>query len=316
MTLVSIVVPMHNAEAFISETLDSILQESNVPFEVIVVNDACTDSSPDKVLAYQDDRIRMVNGPGQGYVAAVNIGFSSAKGEIIMRCDADDLYPPGRIARQVDWLTKYPEWGAVCGGFATIDTRGRLIANLKTAKAEETTEELCSGVIRNHFCTYAIRSALLSQLGGARPELNGAAELDILLRLGEIGRVWYLPEIDYFYRLHDQSLTHTQRDVERLFFDNLIIELQQQRRTKGQDNLQLGLPLPPVPEAEDESIMRLAPHIQGQLLGRAWQEHQVGKRLQAVITGLRAAMTYPQNLSVWRSLLALVIKPSSNQAKL
>ncbi|MBD2022177.1 glycosyltransferase family 2 protein [Leptolyngbya sp. FACHB-36] len=311
--LVSVVVPMHNAEAYISETVRSILQENNTALEVVVVSDACTDASPERVHQIGDSRIRMIEGPGRGYVAAVNAGFAAAHGEIIMRCDADDLFPAQRIMRQAEWLTQHPEWGAVCGGFATIDANGRLIANLRTNLAEEITEELQNGIIRNHFCTYAIRAEWIKALGGARPELNGSSELDILLRLSELTRVWYLPEIDYFYRLHDQSLTHNQRNVERLFFDDLIVKLQKQRRTQGQDDLQLGIPLPAAPTTEDDSVLAVDEHVQGQLLGRAWQEHQAGQKFRALATGVRSVATHPKNMGAWRSLLALAVKPAEKK---
>jgi len=310
MPLVSVIVPMHNAEAFISETLTSVLQESNVSFEVVIVNDGCTDASPEKVQAFNDDRLRMIDGPCNGYVAAVNAGFAAAQGDIIMRCDADDLFTPHRIARQVEWLSQHSEWGAVCGGFATIDPKSRLIAKLKTEKAEEITKELRSGFIRNHFCTYAIRAEFMKALGGARPALNGSSELDILLRLSEITQIWYLPEVEYLYRLHDQSLTHNQRNVERLFFDDLIVKLQKQRQTRGEDDLQLGLPLPTPPTTDDESVLEVSEHIQGQLLGRAWQEHMAGHKLQALATGARSVATDLKNWEAWRSLVALLLKPS------
>lgn len=311
MSLVSVIVPMYNAEPYISATLASILQERDIPLEVVVVNDGSTDASLDRVRAIDDERVRVINGPCQGFVAATNVGMAAARGEIIMRCDADDLYPPQRLVRQVNWLTQHPEFGAVSGNFSTIDVKGHLIANLKCGEdAEEITEELCNGITRNHFCTFAMRAEVWRALGGSRPALNGAADLDLQLRMGELCRVWFLPDVEYYYRLHDSSLTHTQRTVEREFFDSLVVEFQRQRRTQGSDDLQRGCPPPTPPQGDSNSVMKTAEHTQGLLIGSAWQEHQAGHKQRSLAIGMHSVIVRPRNMVAWRSLLALVVKPA------
>ena len=316
MSLISVIVPMYNAEPYISSTLDSILQERGLPLEVVVVNDGSTDASLERVHAIDDERVRVINGPCKGFVGAVNAGLAEARGEIILRCDADDLYPPQRIARQVAWLAEHPEFGAVCGNYATIDIKGHLIANFQCGKeAEEITEELCNGMTRNHFNTFAVRAEVLQASGGGRPALNGAADIDLQLRMGELCRVWYLPEIEYYYRLHDSSITHTQRTVEREFFDSLVVELQRQRRTQGSDDLQRGYPLPTPPQSGDKSAMKAAEQAQGILMGSAWQEHQAGRKQQALSIGMRSVIAQPSNIAAWRSLLALAVKPAGKRTE-
>src|SRR3954462_13757777 len=96
-TLVSIVVPMHNAEPYIAATLKSVLRETSIAIEVIVVNDRSTDASPARVHALEDSRIRIVEGPGRGIAACLNTALAHAHGDIVMRCDADDLFSEHRI---------------------------------------------------------------------------------------------------------------------------------------------------------------------------------------------------------------------------
>ncbi len=314
MPMVSVIVPMYNAEPFISATLASILQERDIPLEVVVINDGSTDASLKRVQAIDDERVRVINSHCKGFVSAANTGLAAARGEIIMRCDADDLYPPQRLARQVDWLSRHPDFGAVCGNYSTIAVKGHLIANFKCGEeAEEITEELCNGITRNHFNTFAVRAEVLRASGGGRPSLNIAADVDLQLRIGELCRVWYLPDIEYHYRLHDSSLTHMQRTVEREFFDSLVIELQRQRRTQGSDDLQRGCPLPTPPQGSDKSVMKTAEHIQGLLMGSAWQEHRADQKLRALTLGIRSVLTQPSNIGAWRSLLALAVKSTGKE---
>src|ERR1017187_2191864 len=93
MPLVSIVVPMRNAQDYISETLTAILRERQTPLEVIVVNDGSNDASLDRVAAIGDARIRIFEGPCHGISACLNAGLAKVRGSIVMRCDADDIFP-------------------------------------------------------------------------------------------------------------------------------------------------------------------------------------------------------------------------------
>ena len=313
MSLVSVIVPMYNAENFISATLGSILQERDIPLEVVVVNDGCTDASVAKVKAFEDERVRVIDGPCQGFAAATNAGLAEARGEIVMRGDADDLYPPKRIAQQVKWLTTHPELGAVSGSFATIDAKGNLVAKLSCGQyAEEITEELRNGITRNHFCTFAVRTEVWKATGGNRPWLDSASDVDLQLRVGELCRVWYVPDILYYYRLHDASVTHRQRNVEREFFESIAREFQQQRLTQGSDDLQRGCP-PTPPQSDGQSVKKAGEHVQGMLIGSAWREHQAGHKRQALAMGMRSVIAQPINLTAWRNLLALAVKPAGRR---
>lgn len=308
---VSIIIPVYNAEDYIKESLNSILNERDVPLEVIVVNDRCTDNSLKIINEISDARVRIISGLGEGFIRATNLGVSSALGRIIMRCDADDKFDLARIKRQLQWLDDHPEFGAVCGNYATIDARGQLVVQLACGdQSEEITEELRQGRLRNHFCTFAIRAAILKQVQG-RSELNISADLDWQLRIGEACRVWYLPTTEYYYRLHDDSLTHKRKKQELKFYDQLVLTLQQQRLSQGKDDLELGKPLPSPRFEIDEGIDNSAiAHIQGQLIGQAWREHQSGQKWAALKTGWRCLRLHPWRWDYWRSVLALLLKPA------
>jgi GT2 family glycosyltransferase len=147
----------------------------------------------------------------------MNAGLAAAQGDIVMRCDADDHYPEGRISEQVNWLDAHPQYDAVCGRFATMDSLGRLAAEMATGDFKENiTEELNAGKTRTHFCTFAIRKKSIHSVGGFRPYFVTAEDIDFQLRLGEIANVMYLPHSVYLYRLHDTSITHSQGNLKRI----------------------------------------------------------------------------------------------------
>src|SRR5487761_2384299 len=129
-SLVSVIIPMYNAERYISKTIASVLRETEIPLELIVVNDKSTDKSLARVLDFSDKRLRVVDGPGRGAPAAMNFGFAETRGAIVMHCDADDLYPANRVRRQVAWLEANPGYAAIAGSFSTIDSEGRSVSEL------------------------------------------------------------------------------------------------------------------------------------------------------------------------------------------
>src|SRR5689334_7451045 len=113
MQLVSVVMPMRNAQRFVVESLRSLLaqagQGETFELDVVVVDDGSTDRSADVVRALNDPRVRIVPGPQRGISAAFNAGLAAARGQILARCDADDLYPPDRLDWQVRWLADRSE---------------------------------------------------------------------------------------------------------------------------------------------------------------------------------------------------------------
>jgi glycosyltransferase involved in cell wall biosynthesis len=312
MPQVSVVITVRNAEKFISATLASILQERNVPLEIVLIDNGCTDGTINLVRAFNDDRVRVIKGPCKGIAHALNVAYAEARGEIIMRCDGDDIYPPQRIAQQVEWLAKHSEFGAVCGGFATIDVKGNPLADLGGEEdAQEITEELRDGITRTHIGTFAIRAEAVRAAGCSREYFDCFEDIDFQLRLGETCRVWFVPEIQYQYRLHHTSSIHSTSNTKREFYDFIALEFQKQRRTQGSDDLQRGCP-PPVPEVGDKLVMKASEHIQGMLMGSAWAEHRAGRKQQALVKGVRSVIAQPVNLVAWRSLLALAFKPTGN----
>ena len=310
MSLLSVLIPMRNAEPYVAAALDSVLSQRDVQLEVVVIDDGSTDRSVQIVEQINDPRVRIIRGPRKGIAAAFNAGLAAARGEILARCDADDLYPPDRLAWQVKWLDEHADFGAICGSYSTITEKGALIAEQHHDEpAEEITGELRSGIGRSHMCAYAFRTSILRQISGCREWFVTSEDADLQYRLSEVTRVWYEPRPSYRYRLHAVSITHTQRSAERAFYAAMAQKFQEQRRKSGSDDLEQGKP----PElklltSEESSPHHPRDHIQKLLLGRSWKEHAAGRKLRAMTTGLRACFAKPRNLGAWRSLLALMLK--------
>lgn len=106
--LVSCIIPAFNAESFVGEAIESVLEQTYAAVEIIVVDDGSTDHTPDVVRSY-GATLTYVRRPHQGAAAAKNEGISAAQGEFIAFLDADDLWHPDKLTRQIARLALRPE---------------------------------------------------------------------------------------------------------------------------------------------------------------------------------------------------------------
>ncbi|MEM7682926.1 MAG: glycosyltransferase family A protein [Planctomycetota bacterium] len=319
---VTVLMPMRNARPWVADALRSILDgqtDAATPLEVVVIDDGSTDGSADAVAALQDPRVRVIPGPQRGISAAFNAGLAEARGDVLMRCDADDLYELGRIARQVAQLDADSDLVAVCGRFMMIDASGRPLSDPKppmdapdATSPVDITDELRHGTTRTHLCTFAMRTEHVRCLGGCRAFFEIAEDLDLQCRLAGLGPVRMDPTTAYRYRLLDASITHQTVSARRERFTELAKAFALQRLESGEDDLDRGAP-PEVPsdaEAESSSAPRqsAAEHAAHLLCGRAWSEHRSGQRVAALRTMTRACLARPAHLGMWRGLVVMGLR--------
>ncbi len=128
---VTVLMPVHNGAAYLSEAIYSILQQSFRDFELLVVDDASTDDSVQIILAFRDNRIRLLRSPERLQISrALNWGLAEARGEYIARMDQDDISHTNRLAMQVRFLERWPEIG-MCGTWARRLKSGKLIQHYR-----------------------------------------------------------------------------------------------------------------------------------------------------------------------------------------
>lgn len=111
--LVSVVLPVYNAEKFICAAINSVLEQTYSSFELIIINDGSQDDSLKKINEFNDPRIVVINQANKGLIASLNYGISLAKGMYIARMDADDILLPLRFEKQVEYLEANLDYGVV-----------------------------------------------------------------------------------------------------------------------------------------------------------------------------------------------------------
>lgn len=218
MPKVSVLMPVHNGEAFLELAVNSVLGQSLTDFELLIVDDGSTDNSPALIskLARQDPRIVAVSRASHGLVATLNHGLSIARADLVARLDCDDLAMPDRLQKQIDAFEHDPELG-VLGSFAVhIDARGNSLRHqtMPLDRAEMLKIMEYEPILLHPAVMF--RKAIVIDAGGYRPAYNACEDRDLWFRLIDVTKIRNLPEYLIHYRRHDNQVT-TRRMRESLF---------------------------------------------------------------------------------------------------
>ncbi len=308
MSTVSVIVPVRNGAATLADALSSILKHDCVA-DIIVVDDGSTDTSAAVAQKMGDSRIRVVPGPCTGISGAFNAGLKAARTEYVVRCDADDQITPGSLAPKIAWLDAHPDYVAASSAFAVMTSRGRYLVDLADQGIpREVSDCLRGGQAITHFGSWLTRREALIRIGGARDWFVTAEDIDLQCRLAEEGRVWHDVRVSYLYRLHGASITHTQTNKERAFYETAARDFARQRRNGEMDALAAGRPPIFSPSvSRSETSMPVGQHAAGLLTGVAWRRFSEGHRCLAIRLMVRALRIDPLSFSRWKGLMKIAL---------
>ncbi len=203
--LVSVVIPTYNRSQFVTEAIDSVLNQTYPNIELIVVNDGSIDNTEEKLQPYMN-KIIYVKKENGGTSSAVNAGLRIAKGKYIARLDDDDLFMPDKVEKQVRLFEDNPDVGLVTSGCFAIDAVGRIISVVKAPDFSKYGPFLSSLLQYSVFQpTVMVRRECHDKLGLYRNIF--AEEFEMFLR---IMRYWNVGIIDQplaKFRRHSGNIT-------------------------------------------------------------------------------------------------------------
>jgi glycosyltransferase involved in cell wall biosynthesis len=210
---VSVIIPCFNREAFIRQTISSVLDQTWPAIELIVVDDGCTDRSRSLIESFGSALV-VLEHPGcinLGQSASINLGLARCTGKYIAILDSDDLFMPEKLEKQVRFLEAHPGKGLVyCNGMF-IDAEGKELypryekAHQPPMRPDDVLLDCCFNVPSNAL----VRRSLYEKIGGLDESLRAAQDHDLAIRLAEISPVGYIPECLWCYRRHDGSISNT-----------------------------------------------------------------------------------------------------------
>ena len=304
---VSIVMPVYNAERYVTEAVESVLSQTFSDFEFLVFDDGSTDRSLMIVEQYaaRDQRLRVFAKQHKGYAPWLNEGIRIARGDFIARMDADDVSLNQRLKHQVKYLHDNPRCVAVGCDFVIIDGSGQELGTDRLERRPEVIEQLLlngtHGVLP-HPASMMRREAVVA-IGSYREKFEGIEDFDLWLRLIEVGQLTNIPHILFKYRLHPTSVCSTQFRTQGRHADTIIAEA---RVRRGLEPLKRSI-WPIVHDSDDEAA-RL----------QLWSGCFVGlgKRGVAFRYAILALLRQPFSITSWMTLgRVLLPQPIKNALK-
>jgi len=207
--LVSVIVPAYNAEAYVEQTLKSLLDQTYPNLEIIVVDDGSTDGTAQRVeaMAREHSRIRLVRQPNRGVAAARNRAIEESRGEFIAPVDADDIWFPGAVTKLVDCLRNAESQVGVAYGWSVIiDENGLLDGRFRCSKIEGKVlgTLICHNFLGNASATM-IRRECFEKVGGYDESFHangaqGCEDWDLYLRIAQEYQFKAVPKFLFGYR--------------------------------------------------------------------------------------------------------------------
>lgn len=242
--LVSVVLVVYNGERYLQAALSSVLEQTLKPIEIIVVNDGSTDNTEQVITALASDpRVRPVHQNHLGIVRAKHTGIAQAQAKYIAIQDADDLSLPTRLEKQYRFLEQFPECGLVASFVDEMNEAGA-VEVLDEAKRQRrqllsrsNAHQLRRILFQTNYLVHGsvmMRKSACEAVGNYREGLSFAEDYDLWLRVAERYALGMLPEVLYVYRVHADSISKRNVQVQRVQA-RIVRELASERRQTGTD---------------------------------------------------------------------------------
>ena len=238
---VSVIIPCYNQASFLPDAIYSLMTQTLIDWECIIVNDGSTDNSANvaEKLAQTDTRIRVINQANKGPSGARNSGLEAANGEMLQFLDADDILEPDKLRIQVEFLKANPDIGIVFGDARYFTTEnpelreyGHYTANKTKAWIPERwhargtlLEKALSGNLFPVNCPLVRRSVFID-VGTWNEDLKGHEDWEFWIRCAAVGIAMEFidkPNTLALIRIHSASATYNFLRMRRTEFKMRII---------------------------------------------------------------------------------------------
>lgn len=299
-------VAVYNTAPYLAETLDSLLGQTFTDLEVVAIDDGSTDGSADILRQYaqRDPRLRFASRENRGIAVTRNEMLAMARGRLLAVNDSDDVSVPDRIAEQIKYMDAHPEIVCLGGDFEYMDAVGRKLTTLRPPRDDAAIQQMlmrghasiCNGVVM-------MRREAVERVGGYHPDYRFGQDVDMFLKLGEVGKLANMPRTLGRIRLHGKSVSETKREEQR-HFGRLACEAAAARR---------GVPCAfDASEPWRPGADRGSRHLYLKRYG--WWAFNSGERRTAMIYGMKTVAAKPWDPAGWKLMACAALKPIPAEA--
>jgi glycosyltransferase involved in cell wall biosynthesis len=223
---ISVILPVYNASEYLSEAIESILNQSFQNFELLIINDGSTDKSKEIINSFSDTRIKYIDNNGnKGLIYTLNRGIEESKGTYIARMDADDISLSNRFVMQFDYMEQHPQVGA-CGTYAQYigdrqgfwkypiddtDIRCRLMWG---SSIIHPTAFIRTSILKTHHIKFS-------------EDYIAAEDYKIWVDISRVAQLHNIPDVLLKYRTHSHQVTTTKGSAmdytkTKIIFENIV----------------------------------------------------------------------------------------------
>jgi glycosyltransferase involved in cell wall biosynthesis len=306
MPTVSIIMSVYNGKELLPMTMRSMLEQTFRDFEFIIIDDGSTDGVTDLLRDYakHDSRIKLVVRENKGLTKTLNEGLHLATAPLIARMDADDIAMPDRLAKQVAFMNAHPEVVLLGGAHDYIDAEGRKLITMRPPTDNASLQQQClDGTTPICHPLAMFRRDAAIKVGGYDESYLVAQDLDLWLRLGEVGELACLPDVILQYRLHDKSVSEKKQVMQVANMKRACETAWQRRGITGTFKGEKGWRA----EGDSQSVLR-------QTLKFGWWAWKSGQNKTARFYGVRAIRLSPFSSDGYKLLVASFKSPQGGAA--
>jgi glycosyltransferase involved in cell wall biosynthesis len=230
---VSVCIPLYNHGKYIASTIESILKQTMQDFEIVISDDCSSDDSVKIVKSFQDSRIKLIeNIQNQGCSINLDNAISKSCGQYIAIIGSDDIMHQSRLEKQINFLEKNLDFGAVFSYAQTINEKGQEIKHGLMGMNKPCNEDRLRKIRKffdsgNFFWapTAMIKNDVLKSVGNHNPCLLQTQDLEMWLKILIKGfDIGVIEEKLTYYRISDGSLSYNKRAIDKKLLSRMLFE--------------------------------------------------------------------------------------------
>lgn len=233
--MISVVMGAYNSEKYISEAIESIINQTYKNFEFIIIDDCSTDKTNMIIRKYavKDNRIKLINNSNNmGLTYCLNKGIKIAKGKYIARIDTDDISLPGRLERQLSYLEKHKDVVVLGSCAFDIDENGKIIREKNVPKYNKDIVNLIKLVNPMIHSTVMFRKKEINIIGGYNEDFKTSQDYELWFRC--IAKGYHMENLS-------EKLLYYRRDIN--YLKRRIRDCIYEIKVKWEGYNKIGLPL-------------------------------------------------------------------------
>lgn len=223
--LVSIIIPVYNGSNYLSQAIESALNQTYKNIEILVINDgSCDNGATEKIALSYSDRIRYFRKINGGVASALNLGVSKMRGEYFSWLSHDDLYLPTKIESQISAIQEIEEkFFVLFGGYTTIDSHGKKIKSFRLPESIYSDVNYLIAIDTRYTlngCTTLIPKVLFTHFGCFDEKLRYVQDYEFWFRLARVVPFYYIDENNILSRTHPDQESQANNTKASLESDN------------------------------------------------------------------------------------------------